>query len=322
MKIVTFAETGGPEVLRVADVDVPRPAKGELSIRHQAVGVNFIDTYHRSGLYPVTLPSGIGLEAAGVVEAVGEGVTTFAVGDRVAYASGPLGAYAEARVIDAKHVVHLPDGIDAKTAAASLLKGMTTEYLVRRTVQLVAGDWVLLHAAAGGVGLLALQWLSSLGVKVIGTVSTEAKAEVVRAHGGEHVILYTREDFAERTREITGGRGVHAVFDSVGKDTFDKSLACLAPRGTLVCFGNASGKPPMFDPMRLAAGSLFLTRAVLAHYIATRPELEASSAAYFDVVRDGRVKVLPPKEIALVDAADAHRALAGRETIGSTILLP
>ncbi len=322
VKKIVFSEVGGPEVLRLVEAETPEPGPGEVRVRHQAIGVNFIDIYHRTGLYPVPLPAGLGLEAAGEIDAVGEGVSGFALGDRVAYAGGPLGAYAEARVIDPKHLVRLPAGIASSIAAATLLKSMTAEYLIRRTVRVERGDWVLFHAAAGGVGLLACEWLVKLGARVIATVSTEAKAEVVRSLGVEHVVLYSKEDFVARSREITDGKGVRVVYDSVGLDTFERSLDCLALRGTLVGFGNASGKPPMMDPMKLAKGSYFLTRATLFHYTATREELELSSGTFFQAVLDGLVNVRAPKELPLAQAAEAHRALAGRETIGSTILVP
>ncbi len=313
---------GGPEVLRLEDVELAAPGAGEALVRHQAIGVNFIDVYHRTGLYGLRLPAVLGSEAAGVVEAIGPEVTEVAVGDRVAYATGGFGAYAEAAVRPARHLVHLPAGIDAVTAAASLLKGMTSEYLVQRTCPVREEDWVLLHAAAGGVGLIAAQWLASIGAHVIGTVGSDAKVEAAREAGCAHVVVYTREDFVAKARELTGGQGVRVVYDSVGKDTFERSLDCLAPRGMLVAFGNASGKPGPFDPMRLAAGSFFLTRATLFHYVATRPELEASAHAFFERVLDGRIVIRPPQRFALADAADAHRSIESRGTIGSTVLIP
>ncbi|MBL8716012.1 MAG: quinone oxidoreductase [Myxococcales bacterium] len=321
-RAVRFHETGGPEVLRLEQITVPAPGPGEVLLRHEAIGVNFIDTYHRTGLYPVPLPSGIGVEGAGVIEAAGADVQGFAVGDRVAYANGPLGGYAEVRVLPARLLVPIPASLPAKTVAATLLKGMTAEYLVRRTLAVKPGDRVLFHAAAGGVGLLACQWLRALGAHVIGTVGSDEKVAVAREAGCEHVIVYTREDFVARTKELTEGRGVAVVYDSVGKDTFDGSLACLAPRGMLVGFGNASGKPPAFDPMRLAAGSFFFTRAVLGHYTSTREELLGSAGAFLEKVVEGSIGVRPPAEFSLAAAADAHRSLASRATIGSTILLP
>lgn len=319
---VVLSEIGGPEVLRFESVPTPSPGPGEVLVRHEAVGVNFIDLYHRSGLYPLPLPSGLGLEAAGTIEAVGAGVAGLRVGDPVAYATGPVGAYAEARTVDARHVVRRPEGIDAKTAAASLLRGMTAEFLLRRAARIEAGDWVVLHAAAGGVGLIAAEWLVHLGANVIATVGTDEKAEVVRALGVEHVVNYAREDFVERARALTGGVGVRVVYDSVGRDTFERSLDCLARRGTLVAYGNASGRPPALDPLRLARGSLFLTRPTLFDYTATRAELELSSGTYFEALRAGHVHLRPPRELPLAAVAEAHRALAARETIGSLVLVP
>lgn len=323
-RAIRFHEHGGPGVLRLETVDVPAPRAGEVVVRAAAIGVNFIDTYHRSGLYAVpALPSGLGLEAAGIVEAVGEGVGDVAVGQRVAYASGPLGAYAERHVVPAARLVPLPDGVADETAAAGLLKGMTVEYLIRRVHAVRAGDTVLWHAAAGGVGLIACQWLAHLGVTVIGTVSSDAKAELARAHGCHHVIVTTREDFVARVRELTGGALLPVVYDSVGKATFPASLDCLRPRGLFVGFGNASGKPDPFDMAALAAkGSLYLTRPTLNAYTATRAELLASATAFFDVVRAGAVKLEIRQRFPLADAAAAHRALESRATTGSTLLLP
>ncbi len=320
-RAVRFHETGGPEVLRLETIEVLEPGPGEVRLRHDAIGVNFIDTYHRTGLYPLPLPSGVGLEAVGVIEAIGPQVDGLSVGDRVAYAGGSPGAYAEARVVPARLLVPVPASLSSETVAATLLKGMTAEYLVRRTFPVQPGQRVLFHAAAGGVGLLACQWLRAIGAEVIGTVGSEAKVEVAREAGCKHVIVYTKEDFAAKTRELTEGRGVHVVYDSVGKDTFDGSLACLAPRGMLVGFGNASGKPPMFDPMRLAAGSFFFTRAVLGHYTATREDLLACAGAFLERVVDGTIAVRPPARFALAEAAAAHQSLASRATIGSTILV-
>lgn len=319
MNRVVFHEYGGPEVLRLESAPVPTPGPGEVLVRHEAVGVNFIDVYHRTGLYPVPLPSGLGLEAAGTVEAAGDGVD-LRVGDRVAYATGPVGAYADARVIEARHVVRLPDGIDAAVAAASLLKGMTAEFLTHRAAPVQAGDWVVFHAAAGGVGLLAVEWLARRGVNVIATVSTPEKAAAVRAVGVEHVAGY--DDFVERARALTGGAGVRVVYDSVGKDTFERSLDCLGRRGVMVAFGNASGRPPALDPLRLSRGSLTLTRATLFDYTATRAELELASGRFFGAVLDGSVHVRAPRELPLAEVAEAHRALEGRETIGATVLRP
>jgi NADPH:quinone reductase len=321
---VRIHATGGPDVLRAEEVEVPPPGKGEAQLRQTAIGVNMLDTYHRSGLYPLpALPHGIGAEAAGVVEAVGEGVTEVKVGDRVAYAGGPPGAYAARRNVTAARLVPLPAAIDDRRAAASLLKGMTVEYLIRRTFRVERGMTVLWHAAAGGVGLIACQWLAHLGATTIGTVSSDAKAELARAHGCHHTIVYTRESFAPRVREITGGAGVPVAYDSVGKTTFMGSLESLRKRGMLVGYGNASGKPDPFDPLLLSQkGSLYLTRPTLFDYIASRDELVASAAALFEVIRSGAVKIDASRELPLADAAEAHRALEGRETTGSTILLP
>lgn len=315
---------GGPEVLSYEEVEVGAPGPGEVLVRHRAVGINFVDTYVRSGLYPVpSLPSGIGSEAAGVVEAVGDGVDDLSVGQRVAYATGPLGAYAEQRIVPADRLVPLPDAIADDVAAASMLKGMTVEYLVRRTYPVKAGETVLWHAAAGGVGLIACQWLKHLGATVIGTVSSDEKAELARAHGCDHTIVYTREDFVARARAITGGAGLPVVYDSVGRATFPASLDCLRPRGMFVSFGNASGKPDPFDMAVLAQkGSLYLTRPTLGTYTATREELLASANALFDVITRGAVKVEVNQRFALKDAADAHRALESRATTGSSVLLP
>lgn len=306
------------------ELELPAPGPGEVLVRQRAAGLNFIDTYHRSGLYAVpSLPSGLGMEGAGVVEAVGPEVTDVAPGDRVAYATGPLGAYAEARVMPARHLVKLPDGIDDATAAAMMLKGMTVEYLIRRTYPVQAGETVLFHAAAGGVGLIACQWLRHLGATVIGTVGSDEKAELARAHGCAHTIVYTREDFAARVRELTGGRGVPVVYDSIGKATFPASLDCLMPRGMFVGFGNASGKPGPFDMMALAAkGSLYLTRPTLMTYNASREDLLASARALFEVVQAGAVKIEVRQRFALDQVQDAHRAMESRATTGSSVLLP
>jgi NADPH:quinone reductase len=299
------------------------PAAGEAVVRHTAIGLNFIDTYHRSGLYALALPGGLGMEAAGVVEALGSGVGEVSVGDRVAYAAGPPGAYATHRTIRADRLVRLPDDIDDETAAAAMLKGMTVEYLVRRVFPVKAGMTVLLHAAAGGVGLIACQWLAHLGATVIGTVGSDEKAELVRAHGCTHPIVYTRENFVQRVHEITGGEGVPVVFDSVGRATFMGSLDCVRKRGMLVGFGNASGKPEPFDIALLATkGSLFVTRPVLMDYTETRAELEASANALFEVIRGAAVRIEVRQRFALSDVAQAHRLLESRRTTGSSILVP
>ena len=323
-KAIRIHETGGPEVLQWDDVDVGGPGPGEALVRHEAVGLNFIDCYHRSGLYPLpALPAAIGLEAAGVVEAVGEGVSEVSHGDRVAYASPPLGAYAAARLMPADRLVALPDDVSERQAAAMMLQGMTAEYLLNRTRPLKAGETILVQAAAGGVGLIACQWAKHLGATVIGTVGSDEKAELARAHGCDHPIVYTRENFVERVNEITGGAGVPVVYDSVGKDTFDGSLDCLGSRGMLVLFGQSSGSVPPFDLAALAAkGSLYITRPSLMIYNAKREDLLASAKALFNVVRSGTVKIEVNQTYPLKDAAQAHRDLEARKTTGSTVLLP
>ncbi len=314
-KAIRIRHNGGPEVLKLEDVEVGTPGPHEAVVRHHAIGLNFIDTYHRSGLYPVDLPSGIGMEAAGVVEAVGEAVTEVRPGQRVVYAGGPLGAYAERRTLPAAVLVPLPDDADHETAAASLLKGMTVEYLIRRTFPVRPGMTVLWHAAAGGVGLIACQWLRELGVTVIGTVGSDEKAELARAHGCTHPVVYTRESFVERVRALTDGCGVPVVYDSVGAATFLDSLDCLQPRGMLVGFGNASGKPPPFDVTLLARkGSLYLTRPTLMDYTATREELLVTAGALFDVLRRGVVRVEVRQRYALAEAPRAHADLEHRAT--------
>ena len=320
---IRFHQTGGPEVLRWEEVPVGDPAADEVRLRHEAVGLNYIDTYQRSGLYPLPLPSGLGQEGAGVVEAVGKEVRDFRPGDRVAYAGGPVGAYSQQRCLPAARLLKLPESIDFRTGAAMMLQGLTTAYLLRRTYAVQAGDAVLIHAAAGGVGLIACQWARALGATVIGTVSTEAKAELARQHGCEHVILYSHEDVAARVRDITGGEGVAVVYDGVGKDTFAASLDSLRMRGMMVSFGNASGAVPPFNPLLLTQkGSLFLTRPMLAHYTANRDELLALGQELFAVVESGKVRININQTFALADAADAHRALEARQTTGSTVLLP
>lgn len=314
---------GGPDELRWGRTELSPPAAGEVLLRQTAIGLNYIDTYHRSGLYPLALPSGLGCEGVGEVLAVGDGVGELRPGDRVAYASGPLGAYAEMRRFPAEQLVRVPDGIDDRTAAAMMLQGMTVEYLIRRTYAVQRGDTVLMHAAAGGVGLIASQWLKHLGATVIGTAGGAAKAEIARAHGCHHVIDYRREDVAARVRELTDGKGVPVVYDGVGRDTFAASLASLAPRGLMVSFGNASGAVEPFAPAVLSAnGSLYLTRPKLGDYIATRVELLASAAALFEVVLGGAVRIEIGQTYALRDAAQAHRDLEARKTTGSTVLIP
>jgi NADPH2:quinone reductase len=320
---IRFHTPGAPDVLRTETLSLPPPGPGEARVRHTAIGVNFIDTYHRTGLYPLELPAGLGMEAAGVVEAVGPDVIDVVAGQRVAYAAGPPGAYATHRNVRAAVLVPLPDAIPDELAAAGLLKGMTVEFLIRRAFAVERGSTVLFHAAAGGVGLIACQWLAHLGVTVIGTVGSDEKAELARAHGCAHPIVYTREDFVTRTRELTGGQGVPVVYDSVGRATFDGSLRCLRRRGMLVGFGNASGKPEPFDLARLAqGGSLFVTRPTLFDYVATRQELLASASALFEVLASGAVKVEVRQRWPLAEAQAAHRALEARETVGSTILVP
>ncbi|MDZ4373095.1 MAG: quinone oxidoreductase [Phenylobacterium sp.] len=322
MKAIRFDRTGGPEVLDVVDIDTPEPKAGQIRVRHEAIGINFIDTYHRTGLYPVKLPCIPGGEAAGVVDAVGDGVTRHKVGDRVVY-SGGFGAYAEANVVQADRAVAIPAGIDTRTAAAILLKGMTTEAFIRRTYAVKAGETVLVHAAVGGVGQIMTQWLKALGAEVIATVGSEAKAAKARELGADHVILYRDQDVAAEVRRITGGKGVPVAYDSVGKDTFEGTLASLSRRGLFVSFGNASGPVPPFPPGRLAqGGSLYLTRPTLFDYIVTTEELDACAAAVFDIVRSGKVKVEIGQTFALADAREAHEALESRATVGASLLIP
>ena len=319
---IRIHENGGPEVLRWEAVDVPDPGPGEAVVRQTVAGLNFIDVYFRTGLYPApSFPLTIGNEGAGVVEAVGEGVTEVAVGDRVAYCMS-LGSYAQRRIIASKLLVRIPDGIGDEQAAAVMLKGCTVQYLIRRTHAVQPGETVLFHAAAGGCGLIACQWLKHLGATVIGTVGTREKAELAKAHGCDHPIVYTEESFVDRVKELTGGKGVPVVYDSVGKDTFDDSLRCVQPRGLMVSFGNASGAVDPFKPAILAQkGSLFLTRPTLATYTATRQELEETTAELFDVVGSGAVRIEVNQTYALEDAAQAHRDLEGRRTTGSTVFL-
>lgn len=323
-KAIRIHQTGGPDAMQWEDVEVGAPGPGEVRIRHEAVGLNFIDVYFRSGLYPApALPFSPGMEGAGIVEAVGDGVDSVAAGDRVAYAGGPLGSYAEERLMPAGKVVKTPPGIDSRQAAAMMLQGMTVEYLLRRAYPVRSGETVLFHAAAGGVGLIACQWAKHLGATVIGTVSSEEKSELARAHGCDHPIVYTRENFVERVRELTDGAGVPVVYDSVGRDTFEGSLDCLRARGMLVSFGQSSGKIPPVDLGILSTkGSLYVTRPTLMTYTASRADLEASSEALFDVVDGGTVRVTVNQTFPIAEAAAAHRALESRQTTGSTILLP
>ncbi|EJL23668.1 Zn-dependent oxidoreductase, NADPH:quinone reductase [Caulobacter sp. AP07] len=321
MLAIQAIRTGGPEVLEVVELPLPAPGPGQILVRHQAVGLNFIDTYHRSGLYPLKTPVVLGLEAAGVVEAVGDGVTRFAVGDRIAY-NGTLGAYAQAAVVPADRAVKVPGSVSLKTAAAVLLKGMTAEFLVRRCHKVEPGQTVLIHAAAGGVGSILVQWAKALGATVIATVGTEAKAALARAHGADHVILYGEEDVAARVLEITGGQGVAVVYDGVGKDTFEASLKSLGRRGVLATFGNASGPAPAIAPLELSGKSLFLTRPRLFDYIATTEELDESAAALFAALESGAVKIDIGQTFPLAQAQAAHEALEGRRTTGATLLIP
>ncbi|NPT57771.1 quinone oxidoreductase family protein [Paraburkholderia elongata] len=323
-KAVRFHETGGPEVLRYEDVEVGDPGPGQVRLRHEAVGLNFADTYFRSGLYPVPLPAGMGVEAAGVVEAVGEGVTNVAVGDRVTYTGfiNTLGAYSTERLCPAAPLIKLPEGITCETAAAMTMRGLTSSYLMRRIYDFKPGNTILLHAAAGGVGLIVSQWAKLLGLTVIGTVSSEAKAEVARAHGCEHTINYSHEDVARRVRELTNGAGVNVVFDSVGKDTFEATLDSVKRRGLIVCVGTASGPIPAFNPQILAMkGSPYLTRPALADYIADPAEKADLAGEIFGHVAAGRIKIEINQRYALEDAAQAHRDVESRKTTGSSVFV-
>jgi NADPH:quinone reductase-like Zn-dependent oxidoreductase len=320
---IRIHQHGGPEVLRWEEVTLPDPGPGEARVRHHAVGLNYIDVYFRSGLYPQSLPSGLGAEGAGVVEAVGPGVTEVAPGDRVAYAGGPNGSYALARNMPAAKLVRLPDDIDFEQGAAMMLQGLTAQYLLKRTFPVQAGQTILWHAAAGGVGLIACQWAKALGVTVIGTVGSDEKAALARSHGCDHVIVYTRENFVERVREITGGKGVPVVYDSVGKDTWPASLDCLRPLGVMVSFGNASGAVPPINASDLASrGSLFFTRPTLFTYTASREDLVAGANDLFDAVRTGKVRIEVRQRYPLAQAAQAHIDLEARRTTGSTVLVP
>ena len=322
MKAIRIHAHGGPEVMRLEEVAVGDPGPGEVRIRHVAVGLNFADTYFRTGLYPVPLPNGMGVEASGVVEAVGEGVTYVAEGDRVAYTGSPLGAYSTERVMPATPLVKLPDAVSFETAAAMMMRGLTSSYLLRRIYPLEAGMTVLIHAAAGGLGLIFCQWAKILGLTVIGTVSTEEKAEVAKAHGCDHVIFYTREDVPTRVRELTNGEGAAVVYDTVGKDTYAGSLDSVRRRGLLVCVGTSSGLVPPIDVMQLVIkGSLFVTRPALADYITPRSELEALSGELFDHVANGRIKIEINQRYALEDAVHAHHDLESRKTTGSSIFV-
>jgi len=325
-KAIRIYEQGSPEVMKWEDVDLTPPGAGEVRMRHEVIGLNYIDTYHRGGVYKVPLPSGIGSEAAGIVESVGDGVTEVKPGDRVCYASGtplqPVGSYAEARNVAAARVVKIPDGITSETAAAMMLKGMTVSYLIKRTYKVKSGDTVLWHAAAGGVGLIACQWLNALGVTTIATAGSDEKCELAKAHGATHCVNYKKDDFVARVKEITGGKGVPVVYDSVGKDTFDKSLECLSTFGTMVTFGNASGPVP---PVNLAAqlkGHLYVTRPSLQPYSAARNDLVSLASDLFDVVKAGTVKIEINQRYPAKDALQAHKDLESRKTTGSTVLMP
>ena len=318
-KAIRIHETGGPDVLRWEDVDVAAPGKGEVLLRQTAAGLNFLDTYQRSGLYPIKLPAVMGNEGAGVVEAVGEGVSEVKPGDRVAYHSGP-GAYAEKRLVPAWLLAKLPDGISDQQGASMMLKGCTAQYLLRQTYEVKKGDTIVVHAAAGGVGLIMCQWAKHLGATVIGTVGTDAKAELAKAHGCDHPVVYTRDDFVATVKEVTGGKGVPVVYDSVGKDTFMKSLDCLRPRGLMVTFGNASGAPDPLNVLTLSQkGSLYVTRPTLGSYTPDHAAVVKVANDLFDVVKKGAVKIEINQTYALKDAAQAHRDLESRKTTGSTV---
>jgi NADPH2:quinone reductase len=322
-KAIRISRTGGPEVMEYVDVEVGEPGPGEARVRHEAIGVNFIDIYFRIGLYPQPLPAGLGMEGAGVVEAIGAGVTEVKVGDRVAYAGRPNGAYAQVRNMPSNILLVLPDAISFEAGAAMMLQGLTVQYLFNRTVKLKRGDTILFHAAAGGVGLIASQWARALGVNMIGTVGSEQKAELARAHGCAHVINYNTENFVERVKQITDGQKVSVVYDSIGKDTFFGSLDCLAPLGMMVSFGSASGPVPDFSLAELASrGSLFITRPTLFSYAAKRADLEAMAADLFEMVGSGKVKIEVNQRYPLAEAGRAHTDLESRKTTGSSILLP
>ena len=324
VKAIQIDQHGGPEQLRLVDIPVGDPGPGEVRIRHKAVGLNFIDVYQRSGLYPFAMPLRLGMEASGVVEAVGDGVTHLRVGDRAAYASQPPGSYCEARVMPAKCVCKLPDAISFETGAAMMLKGLTAQYLLKRTLPqggLQAGDYVLFHAAAGGVGLIACQWARALGLQLIGTAGSDAKCALALAHGAQHAINYSSEDFLARVREITGGKGVKVVYDSVGRDTWDKSLDCLAPFGLMASFGNASGAVPPFAPGILGAkGSIYVTRQTLFTHIASRESTQSMADDLFEAVTSGKVSIRIDQRYPLDQVQQAHRDLEARKTTGCTIL--
>ncbi|MCW5773498.1 MAG: quinone oxidoreductase [Rhodospirillaceae bacterium] len=320
---IRIAKTGGPEVLSYEEVEVGDPGPGELLLRQVAIGVNFVDTYYRSGLYPIALPTAIGQEGCGVIEKLGKGVKGFKVGDRVAYASSPTGSYATWRLMPAARVVKVPKAIDDATAGKMMLQGMTAEYLLFRTYKVKAGDTILIHAAAGGMGLILCQWAKALGATVIGTASSDEKAALAKKHGCKYPIVYTREDFVARVKEITKGKGVPVVYDGVGKDTWPKSLDCLQPRGLMVSFGNASGPLPPINSVDLVSrGSLFFTRPTMASYTATREDLELSAGRVMSAIKTGKLKIRINQTYPLKDAAEAHRDLESRKTTGSILLLP
>lgn len=323
MRAIRFSQTGGPDVLEVVEVDTPSPAPGQVLVRHQAIGINFIDTYHRTGLYPLSLPSGLGMEAAGVVEAVGAGVTRFTPGDPIAYAGGALGAYADCGLVAADRAIKPPAGIDARIAAAALLKGMTAEFLIRRLHPLAPQETILVHAAAGGVGQILVQWAKAIGATVIATVGSEEKADRARRLGADHIILYRQQDVAREVHRLTNGHGVPVAYDSVGKDTFEGTLASLARRGLFVSYGNASGPPPPIDAGRLMrAGSLFFTRPTMGDYLSTTDELDESAQALFEMIMGGKLAIEIGQTFPLTEAARAHEALESRSTIGASLLIP
>jgi len=323
MKAVRIERHGGPDVIVIEEVETPTPGAREIRVKNAACGINFIDTYHRTGLYKIALPSGLGQEGAGVVDAVGADVSRFKVGDRVAYCSGPIGAYSEAHVVRDDRAVALPQAISFDSAAASLLKGMTARYLLRKTFRVERGHVVVIHAAAGGVGQILVQWAKQLGATVIATAGDEAKTAIAKSLGADHVLVAGRDDIAKRVREINNGVGAHVVYDGVGKDTFEASLDCLRPRGMMVSFGNASGPPPPLNVLSLSQkGSLFVTRPTLGHYVASLEELDETAADLFAMIERGAVKINPPTRYKLADAAQAHRDLEARKTTGSLVLAP
>jgi NADPH2:quinone reductase len=323
MKAIRFSKPGGPDVLALEDIELPPPGPGQVRVRHTVIGVNFIDTYHRSGLYPVPLPSGLGLEASGVVDALGANVQSLKIGDRVAYCSGPLGAYADANNVPADRVVKLSASVSDEVAAAALLKGMTAQYLLKRTHPVQRGETILFHSAAGGVGLIACQWAKHLGATVIGTVGSESKIALAKENGCDHVLNTRESDWPKKLRELTGGKGVPVVYDSIGKDTWTGSLDCLSVRGLMVSFGNSSGAVPAFELGILSAkGSLYVTRPTLAHYTRDAQELQATADDLLEVIGSGAVKIAVNQRFKLAEARQAHEALHSRNTTGATVLIP